>query len=325
MKNNLALVLVFLVAISVNAQEISKKEQKFWEIFNTQNIELLEEFNKDGFIKNNFWFYKHPIIEAIKNKNYILVEYLLSSNIRNTLEIDDRKEKDIIEILVSEKFDEEALYLLNKRSEISNQLILSIIEKSQNIELLELLIKKIGNIDIYIGNYYDYTLLIYSIIKDNDSYIEYLVRNGCDIQKPYYTVKVGSLMYGEVVVALKSPLDLIMEKDKTKLIELFLKLNAKTVKQKLTDDIEYGKYLFKIFTEKKASKFYTSSPVELKEYPRDKSMKIIAIPQKKIVYIIDQTEKILNGDHYILWYLICTEDGNIGWVKNSQLYYPSYM
>jgi len=311
-----------MTIISIYGQEISKKENQFWELFDTQNIALLKEFNKNDFIKNNYWFYKHPVIEAIKSRNYILVDYLLSTGIKQTLEIDDRSGKDIIQIILSEKLDEGVIYILNKRKDVSNQVILSIIEQSKNIEILDILLKKIGNIDSFIGGY---TLFIYSILNDNDIFTEYLIKIGCDLNMPYYTIKIGQLMYGETVVSLKTPLDLLIERNKNNIVEIMMKLNAKTFKQLVNENIDYGNYLSKIFFERKVFKFYTRDMTKLKEFPREKSLKLGTVSKNATVYIIDQSEKVLAGDHYSIWYLICTEDGKIGWVKNNQLYYPSYM
>lgn len=325
MKYRILSIVLLLTSFSVCAQEISKNEKQFWEVFEKQNIELLEKFNEDGFITNNFWFYKHPIVEAIKIGNYTLVDYLISKNIKNTIEIDDSRGKDIIELLVAEKNDEGTLYILNKRVDIPRQVILSIIEKSYNIKIFELLINKIGDVNSKIGLYNEYTMLIYSILKDNDIFVNYLVKRGCDLNMPYYSIKVGPLMYGETIGLLKSPLDLLVEKNKTKLIDMFKEKNAKTVKEMMDEDEAYGKYLSKILSERNVFKFYTSSSVELKQFPRAKSFTIRKIQGNTSLYIIDQSEKIRTGDHNTLWYLICTEDGSIGWVRNGQLYYHSEM
>ena len=187
-----------------------------------------------------------------------------------------------------------------------------------------MLIKKIGDIDSYIKNS-SFTLLVYSILKGNELFTEYLVKLGCDLQRPYYTIKTGQIMYGGIVVSLKSPFDLVIESNNSKIINIFKKMNAKSTKQLIEEDESYGKYISKIFSEKGFQRIFTSNSVDLKEFPREKSMTITTIPKQMIVYILDQSEKVLSGDHYLLWYLICTKDGNIGWVKNSQLYYPSEM
>jgi len=323
MKNLMLWIVLLLTIPSIYGQEMSKKEQMFWDIFNTQNIESIKAFNNDSFISNNYWFIKHPIIESIKKNNYALVDYFLSENIRNTIEIDDRRGRDIIEILVSEKNDEGVLYLLRKRDIVSSEIILAIIKQSNNIKILDSIIIKIGDINAYIGNYSTYTLLNYSIMEKNDIYIEYLIKKGCDLRKPYYSIKMGQLMYGEVLI--KTPLDLLVEIKNSKFIDIVKKMNAKTFQELLKEDDSYGIYLAKMFSEKRFPKYYTSDSIALKEFPREKSMMITSISSKAIVYILDQSEKELVGDHYSFWYLVCTKDGIIGWVKNTKLFYPSEM
>jgi len=325
MKQLLLCLVTLLGVLPIFGQEMSKKEKLFWEVFNTNNIESIKAFNKDDFIKNNYWFKKHPIIESIKMNNYNLVDYFLSESVRNTIEIDDRRGKDILEILASEKQDEGVLYLLSKRTVISGEIILSIIKQCANTKILDLLIQKTGDINNYIGNYSTYTLLSYSIIEGNDVYIEYLINKGCDLRKPYYTIKMGQLMYGEVVVIVKTPLDLLVEMKKSKFVDIIVKMNAKTFQELINEDDSYGLYLSNLFSEIRFPKYYTYDSIELKEFPREKSMTIRAIPKKTTVYLLDQSEKELAGDHYSLWYLVCTKDGIIGWAKNTKLFYPSEM
>ena len=339
---NAVLIIMLLVTSSVFSDIISKKEQAFWDQFSKQDISLLQPYADNGFIKGNYWFGKHPIVEAFWIGWKSGAEWLIENGIKQTIEINESKSQDVCISLIGINSGEGAIYLLNKRKIVTDEIIEAVIRNSKSTVLIDLVLALCGDINKYIvediqrsrdyagpiDTNYLYTFASYAAKNNNIVSLQCVYKAGGDVNSLSYGFKPGRFEYGAAVPFVFTTLDLVKgnikqeNEDRYKPFkpneELLKYLISISAKEFVIDNVLEYPYLKDLIKEieRKGYYFIARRDVKLYELPREKSFVNIEYKNVTKIYLIDRYQ---TGTEYT-WYFVVDEGLNIGWIKNNNIW-----
>lgn len=321
--------LVLLTAKLYSLPAISPKEAQFWKDFDSSKPSTLINYINSGFISGNYWFRDNPLIIAISNRNYDTADALIKANIRQKIEIDDRKDRDILYYIIENDDTEGMIYLLKNRGSIEDTLLLYIIGNNKSKELFRnaivfaksidanILIENSGGMDSP-SSYKISTLLLECIEKNKEELVNELLELKVDVNALGYSFQNGQLMYASIKPDIYTPLDQAIKKNNARIIDLLISHGAEKFDDVLADNKELVDNIVIELSKKAGSQLITNQAIELKELPRKKSFCIRKLQKETKVILLKQSEIISIGDSKNCWYFVKV-DSLYGWINSRFL------